>query len=331
MEPTPEAPKTQNPPTITPAMQIQPGSANPPQVSIDPTQSKGAVNPQSTDSAQKSKRHRRSKNDNDGRNHRCPECGKCYLSAPALTNHRKTKHDYGKDGEKKGRGRPRKEPVPTNLLELAEEKYKKFFEHNIRKPSPVVEGQDNPNIISSETINKNMQKIFEMCKTELFPTIEKIEDYPFYKLIIDNWDKEKPELGTQCFSAIIKANEQRTIVNTCPLDGALFKYLKDVSNKTNQDYFWFMNKFIITFRECVNQLRANLVKPEDTTEVKKTYTQIYNAETLPDICNDYFMEFMEPHKFFGLNMDELIELIQHFCYWLYKQNFTTSHLTLYDK
>lgn len=57
----------------------------------------------------KQKRHRRSKNDSNGRDFKCPECGKCYLSSPALTNHRKTKHEYGKDGEKKGRGRPRKE------------------------------------------------------------------------------------------------------------------------------------------------------------------------------------------------------------------------------
>jgi hypothetical protein len=53
-------------------------------------------------------RRRRSKNDPEGRNFKCDECGKCYLSIPALTMHKKTKHNYGADGEKKGRGRPRK-------------------------------------------------------------------------------------------------------------------------------------------------------------------------------------------------------------------------------
>ncbi len=59
----------------------------------------------------KQKRKRRSKNDSDGRSFKCAECGKSYLSMPALTNHRKTKHDFGKDGEKKGRGRPRKNVI----------------------------------------------------------------------------------------------------------------------------------------------------------------------------------------------------------------------------
>ena len=54
------------------------------------------------------RRKRRSKNEQEGRCFRCPDCGKSYLSQPALTNHKKTKHDYNINGEKKGRGRPRK-------------------------------------------------------------------------------------------------------------------------------------------------------------------------------------------------------------------------------
>ena len=53
------------------------------------------------------KRKRRSKNEAEGRSYVC-ECGKSYLSLPALTNHKKTKHDSDKSGEKRGRGRPKK-------------------------------------------------------------------------------------------------------------------------------------------------------------------------------------------------------------------------------
>ena len=49
----------------------------------------------------KIKRKRRSKNDAEGRSFKCSECGKSYLSQPALTNHKKTKHGYGTNGEKK--------------------------------------------------------------------------------------------------------------------------------------------------------------------------------------------------------------------------------------
>ena len=81
----------------------------------------------------------------------------------------------------------------------------------------------------------------------------------------------------------------------------------------------------------MNNLRANLVKSEYQNENNKFYTQIFNAEMVPDICNDFFVSYMEPYQFFGLHKEELIELIQHFCYWLFVKRFTQSHLTLVDE
>ena len=61
---------------------------------------------------------RRSKHDNDGRVHVC-DCGKTYLSYPALYTHIKQKHSRGPGGEirapptsGRGRGRPRKNVSP---------------------------------------------------------------------------------------------------------------------------------------------------------------------------------------------------------------------------
>lgn len=59
-------------------------------------------------SALRNKRKRRSKNDYDGRDFVCEICGNAYLSLPALTNHKKMKHETEKLVEKRGRGRPRK-------------------------------------------------------------------------------------------------------------------------------------------------------------------------------------------------------------------------------
>jgi hypothetical protein len=63
------------------------------------------------------KRKRRSKNDPEGRSFKCEECGKSYLSLPALTCHKKTKHDFGLGEERKGRGRPRKNVKFFNLAQ----------------------------------------------------------------------------------------------------------------------------------------------------------------------------------------------------------------------
>ena len=89
-----------------------------------------------------------------------------------------------------------------------------------------------------------------------------------------------------------------------------------------------MIKFVILFRKFINSLRQNLIRKEDQSETKKLYSEIYNGENVPEMCNDFFIEFMEPFNFYGLNREELIELIQHFCYWLYLKQYTKLHLTL---
>ena len=48
---------------------------------------------------EKSKRHRRTKDEITERQFQCPDCDKCYLSGPALTTHRKTKHGYELNNE----------------------------------------------------------------------------------------------------------------------------------------------------------------------------------------------------------------------------------------
>jgi hypothetical protein len=58
------------------------------------------------------KKKRRSKNDPNGRTFKC-ECGRGYLSALALSNHRKSKHESAEKLEtnflgKRRRGRPKK-------------------------------------------------------------------------------------------------------------------------------------------------------------------------------------------------------------------------------
>lgn len=76
------------------------------------------------------------------------------------------------------------------------------------------------------------------------------------------------------------------------------------------------------FRECINKLKKNV------DNLKEEFTQTNNAETVPDTCNEFIIDFMEPNDYYGLDTNELIEAIQHLCYWLYVNNFTTSRLTL---
>ena len=80
---------------------------------------------------EKVKRRRRGKDEIKDRKFQCPECEKCYLSGPALTTHRKTKHGNGGTKEKK-RGRPKKDDQAEGKQSL-KDKFDSFFNADYRK------------------------------------------------------------------------------------------------------------------------------------------------------------------------------------------------------
>jgi len=280
----------------------------------------------STSNNEKGKRHRRGKNETTAeRTYKCPDCDKCYLSGPALVIHRKTKHGYNTETEKKSRGRPKKEDLQESSYQNAQNKYKEFFNNENRKKN---ENEDKIEEITLETVRNNLSNIFRQCKNDLFNKIDDIEQYPFYKLIIDNWNNDK--FPTECLTENNKSDNAAPSnkTNSPPLDIIFVLYMKELTPKTNNEYFWFVNKFIVLFREFINLFKKDQVKDEYKTEKEKDYSQLFSAEGIPESCNDFFLEFMQGKKYYGLNENELIELAQHFCFWLYTNKYTHSYLTL---
>jgi len=117
-------------------------------------------------------------------------------------------------------------------------------------------------------------------------------------------------------------------LNNC--DTAFFAYVKEFYPVTNFDYFHFLLKFVVMFRQCINKLKrsSNTSDAPESVNPQNYFTLLNNAEGVPDMCNDFVTEFMEPMDYFGMDTMELIEIIQHFCHWLFLKNFTTSRLTL---
>ena len=280
----------------------------------------------STSNNEKGKRHRRGKNETTAeRTYQCPDCEKSYLSGPALVIHRKTKHGYNTEAEKKSRGRPKKEDLQESSYQNAQNKYTEFFNNENRKK---IENRDNIEEINLDTVKNNLTDIFRQCKNDLFDTIEDVEKYPFYELVINIWDNNN--FPTECLTENNKSDNitSSNKINSPPLDIIFILYMKELSPKTNFNYFWFVNKFIVLFREFINLFKKDQVKDEYKTEKAKEYSQLFSAEGIPESCNDFFLEFMQKKEYFGLNENELIELAQHFCFWLYTNKYTHSYLTL---
>ena len=211
----------------------------------------------------KVRRKRRSKNEVEGRNFKCPNCGKSYLSAPALFNHRKSKHNYVQEGERKGRGRPRKDPLLSNSINQNKKKYETFFDNDLRK----IKVNNDNEVINLDTLKQNLSDVFRQCKNSIFPNIANVENYSFYIFLNENWDKEKLDDYEECISSL--KNDDNKIIKLPPIDGAFYYYLKEVISKTNKDYFSFITKFIISFREYINKSQNNLINQNYVTEKKK--------------------------------------------------------------
>ena len=136
--------------------------------------------------------------------------------------------------------------------------------------------------------------------------------------------EEDPVLNNLINKKELNEEEQKKEKNC---NEVFYEYLKFFKDMVNEKYFILMTKFVILFRECYDKNKNNLKEGEDRNKLTGTLS----PDGLPDLCNEFYGEFLEPNNFFGINeedRDEIIELIQHFCIWLFKKQYTKSKLSL---
>lgn len=260
------------------------------------------------------RKKRRSKNDQEGRKHKCKHCDKTYLSEIALNNHVKTKHAHLVDIVARGRGRPRKSQTQSpNNNQVSELKFKEFFNHSIRsKYENQGEMFENSN---DKTKDINKEELIKECQANFNKIFFKYNDRLFNKIKDCN-----------NFSFIGEKKEDDKSI-----DAAFWRYLEFCYARVNKEYFEFVFKFIILFRECINQTHDKQLNNSNNEQSEIEYSVNNSPDNVPDRCNDFVSEFMEGYDYFGLDVAEMIELIQHCCHWLWENHYTTSRLTLINQ
>ena len=204
---------------------------------------------------------------------------------------------------KRGRGRPRKYP-PKAVLDFENTKYDNFFNADNRKAE---EGKTlNLPVLVQNVFNFLYQGNY---KDKLFSKPSQYQENPILNNLVNN------------ASISEKAKNEKTC------DDAFYEYLYIFKDKTNDKYFTLLLKFVLLFRECYD-----ISKSKENPGSKEAATGKLTPEGLPDLCNEFYGEFMEPNNFFDIEdqdeKNEIIEIIQHFCIWLYKNEFTKSKLSL---
>jgi len=205
--------------------------------------------------------------------------------------------------EKRGRGRPRKYP-PKAISDFESTKYDSFF--------------DAPNRKQEEGKNLNIEEIVQNAFNDLYKGSNKDKLFSHPNTYQENSILNNLVVGGPLPSKI-KSEK------TC--DDVFYEYLYNFKDKANDKYFSLLLKFVLLFRECYD-----ISKNKQNTEQKEAITNKINPEGLPDLCNEFYGEFMEPNDFFGIDdqedRNEIIEIIQHFCIWLFKNEYTKSKLSL---
>ena len=204
----------------------------------------------------------------------------------------------------RGRGRPRKYPPKTNE-DFETTKFDIFFTFNDRGAE---EGKE-------IDMNSVVDEVFKFIYQG--PNSDKLFSKP-------NNYKENPILNNLVNQSPISSLPK----NQRCCDEVFYEYLFIFKNKANQKFFSLMLKFVLLFRECYDVSKNK----ENKDENRKAITNTLPPEGLPDLCNEFYGEFLEPNNFFGIydtqEKNEIIENIQHFCIWLFKNEYTKSKLSL---
>lgn len=113
---------------------------------------------------------------------------------------------------------------------------------------------------------------------------------------------------------------------TC--DTVFVEYLLKFKDKLNEKYFTLLLKFIVLLKECYDIHKNKFVPYKDWQQ----YSDKNLPQDIPEICNEFYGEFLSQNNFFGIEDKndrlEIIEIIQHFCTWLLKNHYTKSKLGL---
>lgn len=123
------------------------------------------------------------------------------------------------------------------------------------------------------------------------------------------------------FSEVASIDEIQLIdceLDNRSVDSALWLYTIAFAERMNRPYFDFFFKLIIILREAINKFNSN-----------PGFSIIDDSsEFIPEKMNEFLSDFMEDNSFFGLDLNEVISLIQHLCNWLWVNRLTTLRLSL---
>ena len=202
----------------------------------------------------------------------------------------------------------------------------------------------NPSKQVKDSITENLEKaiteliqqyshLVSLTDTPKEPNKSNTGDASNSNITLSKEELEKIKEKNNIFS--IKKENIRSDPKLITIDESFVLYLDYTKTLANADYFVLICKFVLLFREFINLYKkginsslgnGNEVSNLSTRTVPFTVTN--TSDCIPDCCNDFMVDYIEANNFFGLDFYELIDLIQHYCCWLYENGMTMLIISL---
>ena len=179
---------------------------------------------------------------------------------------------------------------------------------------------------------------------KVVPGIEDPRSYPLYRYLdlfarLDGFkaasEEEKAENGALTKAPHDYANLTEDDKAAMKCDEIFSLYLREVAQTVRQSVYSTILKFVLLFRECLNEYGWEKRKENDPEGAKKNprkenveFCSENNAEHAPEICNELVTVFLEQKKDSDLQRTESIDFTRHFCHWLFIKGYTCSKLSM---
>ena len=189
--------------------------------------------------------------------------------------------------------------------------------------SNIISLEDKPKEINNNNNNNNnnnsVDNTIQKTNNEAIENNKDSEEYDIENVI--NILKKNNNL----FSIKIDDNFSQQKLKT--MDECFMAYLDYSIKLANTEYYQFICKFVLLFREFINTFK----KGNNNTTANSNlvpFTINNTSDCVPEYCNDFMIDYIEANDNFGLDFDELIDLVQHYCCWLYENGLTMSIISL---
>lgn len=258
------------------------------------------------DNSMKPKKHRRSKNQTEGKFFECNVCNKSYFSNSSLYNHMKIKHNMkGNEQIETLGGIPnvqniKKAEIPnikSNLEEI-----------------PIIYGFKN----AFELLYKDRNFYDHNLYRKL------LFQHRNLKMSINyNPDYLKEELSDEIFQKMILLNQPSQLNTKISCDEILSKYLEAKAHKSTSYFYPKIVEFVLFYREYFNEIVVSDRSSGRLFQENRlrndlhisNYCEVENAEMIPKFCNSFYYDFFL-EKSSTISKELAIELIGDLCKWL---------------